>query len=100
MIRHAAIFRFNKGVTDETVAAIDAALATLPDIIPEIVSFRSGRNIGITDGAWDYGLVAEFRTQDDYITYAANPEHLDMIKNVVGSNVVEAARIQFEAREA
>ncbi len=96
MIRHAAIFRFNKGVTDETVAAIDAALATLPDIIPEIVSFRSGRNIGITDGAWDYGVVAEFTTQDDYMTYATNPEHVDMVQNIVGPNVTEAARIQFE----
>ena len=96
MIRHAAIFRFDKGVTDETVAAIDAALATLPGIIPEIVSFRSGRNIGITDGAWDYGVVAEFRTQDDYMTYATNPEHVAMVQNIVGPNVAEAARIQFE----
>ncbi|MFV1999363.1 MAG: Dabb family protein [Acidimicrobiia bacterium] len=96
MIRHAAIFRFNKGVTDETVAAIDAALATLPDIIPEIVSFRSGCNIGITDGAWDYGVVAEFRTQDNYKTYATNPEHVYIVQNIVGPNVTEAARIQFE----
>jgi Stress responsive A/B Barrel Domain len=96
MIRHAAIFRFDKGVTDETVAAIDAALATLPGIIPEIVSFRSGRNIGITDGAWDYGVVAEFRTQDDYMTCATSPEHGAMVQNIVGPNVTEAARIQFE----
>lgn len=97
MIRHAAIFRFKEGVTDETVAAIDAGLATLPDILPEIVSFHSGRNIEITDGAWDYGVVAEFSTRSDYLTYAANPEHLDMIKNLIGPHIAEAARIQFEA---
>jgi len=96
MIQHAAVFRFNEEVTDEIVAAIDAGLETLPDIIPEIVSFRSGRNIGITDGAWDYGVVAEFRTRNDYMTYATNPEHVDMIKNLVGPHVAEAARIQFE----
>jgi len=99
MIRHAAIFRFSATVTDESVAAIDVALGTLPDIIPEIISFRSGRNVGITDGAWDYGVVADFRTKDDYKTYASNPEHVYMVKNVVGPHVIEAARIQFEVEE-
>lgn len=96
MIRHVAVFRLKPGVTDETLSGIDVALATLCDIIPEIVSFNSGRNIGITEGAWDYGVVADFATLRDYRKYATNPQHLDMVKNVVGPHVEAAARIQFE----
>jgi len=96
MIRHTAVFRFKTDVTDESISAIDEALTTLPDIIPEIVSFSAGRNIGITETAWDYAVVADFASPQDYATYASNAEHVDMVKNVVGPQVDETARTQFE----
>jgi len=95
MIRHVALFRFKEGVTDETIDHIDDVLATLPDIVDEIVTFASGRDVGITDGAWDYAVVSEFASIEDYQTYAASPDHVDMVKNVVGPNVAEAVRVQF-----
>ncbi|GMR02722.1 MAG: hypothetical protein BMS9Abin20_1068 [Acidimicrobiia bacterium] len=95
MIRHVALFRFKEGVTDETIDHIDDVLATLPDIVDEIVTFASGRDVGITDGAWDYAVVSDFASVEDYRTYASNPDHVDMVKNVVGPNVAEAARVQF-----
>ena len=96
MIRHVAVFQLSDAATDEVVETIDSILATLPDIVPEIISFTSGRNAGLTEGAWDYAVVADFNTADDYTTYATNPEHLFMVKNVVGPYVVESARTQFE----
>jgi stress responsive alpha/beta barrel protein len=96
MIRHVAVFRFKDGATEAVIDEIDATLATLPGIIPEIVSFSSGRNAHVTDGAWDYAVVADFATAGDYTTYATNPQHVDMVKNVVGPHVAEASRTQFE----
>ena len=96
MIRHVAVFRFKDSATEAVIDEIDATLATLPDIVPEIVSFSSGRNAHVTDGAWDYAVVADFATADDYTTYATNPQHVDMVKNVVGPHVAEASRTQFE----
>jgi len=95
MIRHVAVFRFTEETTDAVIDTIDAALATLPGIIPEIVSFTSGRNTHIAEGAWDYAVVSDFATPQDYRTYATNPQHVDMVRNVVGPYVAEAARTQF-----
>ena len=96
MIRHVAVFRFKDGVTEATIDDIDATLATLPSIIPEIISFSSGRNANVTDGAWDYAVVADFASPEDYLIYAANPQHVDMVQNIVGPLVLETSRTQFE----
>ena len=96
MIRHVAVFRFKDTVTDAIVDGIDETLATLPSIIPEIVSFSSGRNANITEGAWDYAVVSDFASPEDYLVYATNPQHVDMVKNLVGPHVLEASRTQFE----
>lgn len=96
MIRHVAVFRFRDTVTEDDIDEIDRTLATLPSIIPEIISFSSGRDAHITDGAWDYAVVSDFASAEDYLVYATNPQHVDMVKNVVGPHVAEASRTQFE----
>lgn len=95
MIRHVAVFRFKDGVTDAIIDEIDETLATLPSIVPELISFSSGRNAHIVEGAWDYAVVADFATPEDYLVYANDPEHLDMVRNIVGIHVLEASRTQF-----
>jgi hypothetical protein len=96
MIRHVAVFRFKDSATDIVIDEIDVTLATLPSIIPEIISFSSGRNATVTEGAWDYGVVSDFASPEDYLVYATNPQHMDMVKNLVGPHVLEASRTQFE----
>ena len=70
MIRHVAVFRFKDDVTDAFVDEIDEALATLPSIIPEIISFSSGRNADVTEGAWDYAVVSDFESPEDFAEIA------------------------------
>jgi hypothetical protein len=96
MIRHVAVFRFKDSATDAVIDKIDATLATLPAIIPEILSFSAGRNADITEGAWDYAVVSDFASPEDYLVYATNPQHMDMVKNLVGPRVLEASRTQFK----
>ena len=96
MIRHVAVFRSTDAVTDSLIDEIDEALGALPSIIPEIISFSSGRNAHVTDGAWDYAVVSDFASPEDYLVYATNPRHMDIVKNVVGPHVAEASRTQFE----
>ena len=96
MIRHVALFRFADSVTDETITHIDDTLATLPGLIPDIISFRFGRDIGLTDGAWDYAVTTDLASADDYHTYATHPDHVAIVRNIVGPHVTESARVQFE----
>lgn len=95
MIRHVAVFRFKDTITEAYVDQIDETLATLPSIIPEIISFSSGRNAGVTEGAWDYAVVSDFASAEDYLTYATNPQHVDMVRNLVGPYVAQTSRTQF-----
>ena len=95
MIRHVAVFRFKDSATDAVIDEIDETLATLPSIIPEIISFSSGRNAHVTESAWDYAVVSDFASPQDYLVYAKDPLHRDMVKNVVGPHVAESSRTQF-----
>jgi hypothetical protein len=95
MIRHIALFRFKEGISPETIDHIDATLATLPDIIPELIAFASGRDAGITQGSWDYAVVSDLASVEDYRAYATHPDHVDIVKTVVGPHVEQVARVQF-----
>jgi hypothetical protein len=96
MIRHVAVFRFKDTVTNEVIDEIDKTLATLPSIIPQIISFSSGRNANVTESAWDYAVVSEFASPKEYLVYATNPQHVDMVKNLAGPHVLEASRTQYQ----
>ncbi|MEN8235774.1 MAG: Dabb family protein [Actinomycetota bacterium] len=96
MFHHVAMFRFAEGTTDEQVDAVDAALAALPGVIDVLVGYRFGRDAGVTDGAWDYVVVADLAGSEDFPTYRDHPQHRAIVEDVVKPLVVEAARIQFE----
>ncbi len=95
MIRHIAVFRFKKDTTEEIIDHIDAVVSTLPDIVDEIVAFQAGRSAGITDTSWDYGVVADFASAEDYRRYAAHPDHVAIVENDVAPHLIEVSRIQF-----
>ena len=96
MIRHIALFRFSDKVTPADVMELDAALARIPALVPNVTSFDCGADVGVTDGAWDYAVVAEFASTADYAAYATHPDHVAIVEQVVKPMITEAARIQFE----
>ena len=96
MIRHIALFRFADGIAPEDVSNLDVALARLPSLISAIEAYDTGSDLGITTGAWDYGIVADFASQADYDAYANHPDHIDVVTNIVKPLITDVARIQFE----
>lgn len=96
MIRHIALFQFSEDVTHEDIIELDAALARIPALVSTVKSFDCGADVGITDGAWDYGVVAEFDSAADYSAYATHPDHVAIVERVVKPMITDAARIQFE----
>lgn len=97
MIRHIALFRFTENVMPDDITELDAALARIPTLVPSVLSFDCGADVGITTGAWDYAVVAEFASQADYSVYATHPDHVAIVDHVVKPMITDAARIQFEA---
>ena len=96
MLRHAAMFRWSESTTDGDVDAIIDGLTALPAVIPEIRTYRFGRNAEINAGAYDFAVVADFDTVDDYLVYRDHPEHKTVIAERITPHAAARAFIQFE----
>ena len=95
MLRHVALFRFKPETTDEQIEAAMVALSTLPDQIDVLRKFRFGPDAGITEGAWDFAVVAVLDDADSYATYRDHPAHVAVLRGYVAPLISEAARVQF-----
>jgi len=96
MIRHVVVFRWNESVTDADLTAMAAALDALPEAIAEIVAYRHGRDVGLNPANFQYAIVADFATADDFAIYRDHPEHQRFIADHITGRVAERAAVQFE----
>jgi hypothetical protein len=95
-LRHVVMFRFGDGTTDEQVKALADGLDRMPAAVGTVLDYRHGRDAAITEGTYDYAVVGDFATVDDYLTYRDHPEHQALIRELVRPIVVERALVQFE----
>ena len=96
MIRHVVMFRFEDSVTEAQVAAVSAGLDALPAAIPEIVTYRHGRDLGLAPTNFDYTVTADFDDVDGFTTYRDHPEHQRFIAEHITGHVAERVAVQFE----
>lgn len=94
-VQHVVLFRWKEGVGPVHVSAATKALATLPALIPQIKSYSFGPNLGINPGTYDFAVVAEFDSADDYLVYRDHPDHRAFIAAYTADFVSERAAIQF-----
>ena len=72
MIRHVVMFRWKPETTPEDVAAIEEGLRKLPVEVPEIQRYSFGADEGLNEGNFDYVVVADFASADDWRTSHPN----------------------------
>lgn len=96
MIRHVVMFRFTPETTPADVASIVEGLGGLPAAIPEIADYRFGPDIGVNDGNFDFAVVADFSSNDDYLAYRDHPLHRAVIAERIAPHVASRAAVQFE----
>ena len=96
MLRHVVTFRWTDSTTDDDIAAVEEGLAALPAAIPQINVYRFGRDAGINEGSFDFGVVADFETVDDYLVYRDDPTHTTLLAERIAPHVAERAAVQFE----
>ncbi|MDX2342375.1 MAG: Dabb family protein [Acidimicrobiia bacterium] len=83
MFHHIAMFRFKDGVSDATVAEVRRDLLALPAQVAPIKEYKVGRDAGLSDGTWDFVVVAGFDHAAGYKEYATNPDHLAVVKRIL-----------------
>lgn len=96
MIRHVVMFRWNDTVTDARLAAMTAALDALPGSIVEIAGYRHGADLGLAATNFDYTIVGDFASIDDFTTYRDHPEHQRFIADHITGRAAERAAVQYE----
>lgn len=94
--RHVVLMRFKEDATDAQIEDMIESLAKLPSVIPEIVSYKLGRDAGVNQGNYDLGIVADFADRDDYVVYRDHPEHRAIITAKVQPILAERAAVQYE----
>lgn len=98
MITHVVSFRWKPETSPEDVAAIEAALATLPDLVPSIKSYRFGRDLGADGPAnMDFAIVATFDSVDGWRDYDQHPEHDRVRATIIRPWIAERAAVQFQS---
>jgi hypothetical protein len=96
VFRHVVMFRWIGAPTEEQKEALRAGLTRLPEIIPEIRSYRFGEDLGIDEGNFDFAVTADFDDRASYVSYRDNDDHRKLIAELVKPIATDRAAVQFE----
>lgn len=94
-VHHVALYRWRAGTTAAQVAAIDAALAELPGLVPTLRTYHHGPDLALGEGRWDFGIVAGFDDVEGWRAYDQHPEHERVRSEVIGPHVAERSAVQI-----
>jgi hypothetical protein len=96
MIGHIVAVKWNDRVTEDLIATFEDGLRALPAIIPELISYRFGRDLGLRQGNGDFAILAQLASGDDVPKYLDHPAHQRVIKELLAPILAERTVIQFE----
>jgi hypothetical protein len=93
MIRNITLMRARSGHDRARMAEILAELRAMR--IPGLTRLWAGSDLGLREGNWDYGVVADLEDADAYRRYDADAEH-NRIRAELAPLVEQIARSQIE----
>ena len=76
---------------------IRQALASLPALIPQIVTYKFGSDLGAHGpGNMDFAIVATFESVEAWQVYDTHPDHDRVRSDVIRPWIAERATVQFD----
>jgi Stress responsive A/B Barrel Domain len=98
VITHVVSFRWKPETTPEQIAAIEAGLATMPNLVPSIRTYAFGTDVGANGAAnMDFAIVATFDSVEGWRAYDEHPAHDELRVTTIRPWVAERASVQFES---
>lgn len=95
-ILHIAMFKWNDETTPDEVIAFQEALDELRGKMPILLSYHHGPDLGLRDGNFDYGVVAEVAETGDVSSYLDHPLHRKFAEAFVVPMVAERCAVQID----
>jgi len=94
--RHVVMFRWADHVDDDHVERVRSGLSALPDAIEQIRGYVHGTDVGVSEGTYDYVVVADFDDVAGFETYRDHPQHVQLIEELIKGNVADRAAVQHQ----
>ena len=94
MLRHIVLFKFKEGTEPQQIHDISGAMDALPGQVPSILAYTHGRDAALSTAKFDYAVVADFASEEDYVTYRDHPAHKALGGEVM-KLVADVAQMQF-----
>lgn len=95
--RHVAMFRWAEHVDTEHVQRVRAAFDELAELVPGLQHHTHGSDVGVSEGTFDYLVVADFDSVVDWRTYRDHPAHVLLVEELITGHVVDRAAGQYQA---
>lgn len=97
MFRHVVMFKWNDDVNQAHIDAFSEALTAVAASVPEVGDFRHGPDLQISEGNYDYVIVGEYASADDYAVYRDHPDHKALIERWLAGSISARAAVQYDA---
>jgi hypothetical protein len=97
MLHHVVTFDLKPDAPADQVDQIAAALEALAATLPEVRSLAVGADLGLREGNASFGVAATFDDVDGFRVYADHPEHVRVIKELIGPHITGRHPVQFTA---
>ncbi|HET6173004.1 MAG TPA: Dabb family protein [Gaiellales bacterium] len=95
MLHHVVTFDLKPDAPADQVDQIAAALNALAATLPEVRSLAVGADLGLREGNAGFGVTAAFDDIEAFRVYADHPEHLRVIKELIGPHITGRHPVQF-----
>jgi hypothetical protein len=96
MIQHITLITFKPDTDTGQQQAVLAAFQRLPELIPAVQAFQAGLDLGLLEGNAGLAVMAQFASQQDFLSYATHSAHTDVIYPVCGEVMASYATSQFD----
>jgi hypothetical protein len=80
---HIVLFKWHAGTSQTAVDEIARELLAMAVDLPEILSYRCGADLGLSAGAWDFGVTSICRNPEDLDAYLTHPRHRDIVDRLM-----------------
>lgn len=95
MIRHVVMFNWKSDAPKDISTRVYKGFEYMRDTIPEVVSMTCGPDLDLAEGNFDFVMVADFASAEDWKNYRDHANHIAFFQEF-GGFASGATRIQYE----